>query len=422
MNKEQFLAALSDALWRMPEPERITTLKYFAEVIGDRVDAGQSEEEAVAALGTPEEIAARLESENGFAEETFSASFSDSASKEPRQIHRVFSGIRTRVQIRVCNQPIEVVRGNSDVLQLDFVQLPGERYEIQEKDGGLCLVQSRTAKMRNPFRLCKQFVRVSLPIGYDGSADFQTSNASIRVTDGSFDRLRLGSSNGALHVLRLTAQTLEMGTSNGSLRLIQVGARRIEGETTNGSVEATETSSAGLLSLSTTNGRISLNCVAGQNIRLQSSNGSIRGEIEGVEEEYSVSACTSNGRSNLSQRKGGAKSLTALTSNANIDVSFSGRKAPGDENNGEDGADSFCEEDPWFTVDEQTGEVYGDEPEEDDDFDDESDDDDFDGDWREIGRSMEEWGREFSCSMREFGKDLKHSLKDLERQLKDMFG
>ena len=60
MNREQFLVALADELRAMPEPERVTTLKYFAEAIGDRVDAGQTEEEAVTALGTPGEIAARL--------------------------------------------------------------------------------------------------------------------------------------------------------------------------------------------------------------------------------------------------------------------------------------------------------------------------------------------------------------------------
>lgn len=60
MNKQEFLAALRARLSALPREELEQSLEYYREMIDDRVEEGLSEEEAVAALGSVEEIAAQI--------------------------------------------------------------------------------------------------------------------------------------------------------------------------------------------------------------------------------------------------------------------------------------------------------------------------------------------------------------------------
>ncbi len=60
MNKEQFLLALYDALRGLPIEDVERSIAYYREMIDERVEDGMSEEEAVAALGSVEDIAAQI--------------------------------------------------------------------------------------------------------------------------------------------------------------------------------------------------------------------------------------------------------------------------------------------------------------------------------------------------------------------------
>ena len=65
MNKRKFLRALSRALRGMPRAERAQSLEYYGEMIQDRMEEGLSEEEAVARLGSVEEITRQILESNG---------------------------------------------------------------------------------------------------------------------------------------------------------------------------------------------------------------------------------------------------------------------------------------------------------------------------------------------------------------------
>ncbi len=63
MTRLEFLSALSEKLGALDEADRLQTLSYYSEMISDRMEDGEAEEEAVAALGEIEEIALRAISE-----------------------------------------------------------------------------------------------------------------------------------------------------------------------------------------------------------------------------------------------------------------------------------------------------------------------------------------------------------------------
>ncbi|MBO5088928.1 MAG: DUF1700 domain-containing protein [Lachnospiraceae bacterium] len=63
MNKSEFLAALRERLNGVPEEDINKSLDFYEEMIDDRVEDGMSEEEAVEALGSMEEIINQILSE-----------------------------------------------------------------------------------------------------------------------------------------------------------------------------------------------------------------------------------------------------------------------------------------------------------------------------------------------------------------------
>lgn len=60
MTKTEFLSALRTGLSGLPEPDIRASLDYYSEIIDDRIEDGMTEAEAVAALGSPSEVAAQI--------------------------------------------------------------------------------------------------------------------------------------------------------------------------------------------------------------------------------------------------------------------------------------------------------------------------------------------------------------------------
>ncbi|MBQ2945587.1 MAG: DUF1700 domain-containing protein [Clostridia bacterium] len=56
MTKIEFLLALSERLSGLPKEEKLERLNFYSEMIEDRIEEGLSEEEAVAAVGTLDEL------------------------------------------------------------------------------------------------------------------------------------------------------------------------------------------------------------------------------------------------------------------------------------------------------------------------------------------------------------------------------
>ena len=60
MNREQFLSAIQSKLSSLPQEAVKQSLDFYQEMIEDRMEEGLSEEEAVAALGSAEDISAQI--------------------------------------------------------------------------------------------------------------------------------------------------------------------------------------------------------------------------------------------------------------------------------------------------------------------------------------------------------------------------
>lgn len=66
MNKQEFLAQLRNALSGLPKDDIEERIEFYSEMIEDRIEEGLSEEEAIAAVGTVEEIAGQVIADTPF--------------------------------------------------------------------------------------------------------------------------------------------------------------------------------------------------------------------------------------------------------------------------------------------------------------------------------------------------------------------
>ena len=83
MTKLQFLLALHQKLAGLPQDEVEERLRFYSEMIEDRMEEGLAEEEAVAAVGSVDEIAAQIAAE-------LSSEKKQKGSKKPRQQLRIW--------------------------------------------------------------------------------------------------------------------------------------------------------------------------------------------------------------------------------------------------------------------------------------------------------------------------------------------
>lgn len=80
MNKEKFSEELRKRLRKLPKEDVESTVDYYCEMIDDRTDDGLSEEEAVAAIGTVEDIAGQILGEK------FGQKAEDKRGKQPKEL------------------------------------------------------------------------------------------------------------------------------------------------------------------------------------------------------------------------------------------------------------------------------------------------------------------------------------------------
>lgn len=60
MNKKEFFAAIEKGLEGLPQSDINKTLEFYSEMIDDRMEDGETEEEAVAGIGRPEDICRQI--------------------------------------------------------------------------------------------------------------------------------------------------------------------------------------------------------------------------------------------------------------------------------------------------------------------------------------------------------------------------
>lgn len=211
MTKSEFILSLSEALAHLPGSERVRVLEYYEEMIDDRVESGMAEEEAVAALGSIDEILREAAPEAlNVRREYVSEMTAESGAKS-------FS----------FREPIETLIANSASAELHVrsAELPGGLtarvdYNLSENEQCVCSLENGTLKVQYKNLRQRGFSLRSLFTGNDCHITVTLANAALV-------RGELGASSGDIDLNGLVfTDSLEVRTASGNLEAHNIAVQR----------------------------------------------------------------------------------------------------------------------------------------------------------------------------------------------------
>ena len=375
MTKQEYIMELMRALSFLDHDTRNAALDFYNEMLEDRLEEAETEEAAVAAMDSPDMIAAQLRQEMAAPADRPAApvSASDDLTEEwsPRTFNCPLAGLHA-VKLDAENMAIEILPASDGQVTLSYFTRKQDEYTARV-DGDVLTLTHRSDPswarriVHNFFFRPAAPVKVTLRLPEDAALDLSavTRNAVIEARGmRGLGILDLKSSNGSLTaetvkcreaVLRTSnarvtlrdavcGNVCRLQSSNGSIILENCGAAgSVECVTSNAAARAENVRCGDTLLLRTSNGSIQARDVSAQSVTLHSSNGSllaedlranavslrtsnasIRGVLPGAQQDWQIDSGTTNGKNSLPASQPGQKPLSAHTSNGSIQITFGG--------------------------------------------------------------------------------------------------
>lgn len=374
MTKNEYLIELATRLQALTNdpnsiyPELTSMISFYQEMVDDKIEDGLSEEEAVAAMESPDEIVKRLKNEFGecVPRETDDAPEPGTASalNAVRAVtRREYSPDKVSlVRVIDCDHAVKLIKGGQ--VAVNYEDDANGKYEVSLEAGVLTLtyIRDKRSFLRNIFgwKHSVREVKVEMPNNWGGTADIRTSNAAISagvaineliartsngaisLEDATFTKVSGITSNGSVKLEDVTCGDMELTSSNGRMVANDICCKKAKLTTSNASVSVQDatvselylkTGNGGMrlddvtgekLHAQTSNASIKISDVNASDITLISSNGSVTGSLAGSMKDYAITSKTSNGSNSLPNGTQGERTLDVRTSNGKIAIDFEG--------------------------------------------------------------------------------------------------
>ncbi len=311
MSKREFLDRLCAGLRSIPDPEEIQGMvSFYDQAIDDRIEDGMTEEEAVGAMGDPEEIAAAAA--RSYRGDAGGAGGGRSGQRRDREdngdepsdaeteehIERD-GGEVSRVEIFDTSGDVSLMPSRDGRLHIYYTASALWRYRVEGTDT-LKIIRTKNGPERQLdmdifghrfsipapnlegiFKKCLH-VRVLIPEGWGGSVLVNTASGDFSARGVGLGELTARVANGDMDIrgLRITGD-LTLTTANGDVSGDDLTGENIAVSTANGDVELS-CLSCGELSVNTASGDISLSQAAPGRLTLHSASGDIGAYLSGV--------------------------------------------------------------------------------------------------------------------------------------------
>lgn len=251
MTKEAFLEELNRLTGALTEQERARLKDYYGEMIDDRVEEGVPEEEAVAALGSPADIAREFAPAAVPAERTGGSETVDAL--ESLRVH-----VRN-ADVKIAREPLE----NGAAAQLRFSD--PTRFEWRAEGGALVIEEREAEGERFSLRWLKRMIldsdlrlTVALSCGLSGALEVTSAGGDARLENITLgDGATLSTASGDIR-LSSVACGVAFEMADGKLRLVNARPAELRVHSASGDVEANDVRVNGPAKLETASGDIEL--------------------------------------------------------------------------------------------------------------------------------------------------------------------
>lgn len=326
MRREEFFERLFRELNSLSQEEQNRIREYYMELLLDKIEEGQPEEQVIEEFGNPEEIADRIRGEQEIFQEAGRMQLEQKESGagepgiyEPKQPIDSF-------EVSAQDTSVRLYPSRDGRFRVIYHKHECEIVTVREENGcfRFCHEIPLLSRIFSFWKIGSPGIVVEVPEKVIRRFRIVTSNSSVKAEGiTNFEDGYIGSSNAKISVQRFTGGRLECRTSNSSVAMDDCVVRHLEVTTSNGGI-TTGRCAGESVRLKTSNSRIDVGQMDYADIWLKTSNGGLKGNIMGNIRDYAIDSGTSNGSNNLPSWGDNqcTRKLYAHTSNAAIKINF----------------------------------------------------------------------------------------------------
>ena len=340
MNKQEFLTALRMRLSGLAETEIERPLNYYSEMIDDRMEEGLTEDQAVEAIGTVEQVSSQILEDMPKAQ-TVSANANVSKEEKIFTVGEAFSGISA--ECLECG--IELCPADNGICRIVFRETGSARISVTVTDDTLFIKREGERKWFENFTDLrdKAAIRLYLPKKEYAGLYIKTSSGDVKVPGGfGFTAVNIGTKSGVVMFCASVSGLTAIKAVSGDIGLYSTSSANISAQSTKGDVSAENVLAENEMKIEATSGDIRLLCVRSGELTVGSVSGDIsidkassfgliarstNGDmaIRNVISETDISVSAVNGDVKLS----GIKARDVVSSSVNGDIAFTSVTATG---------------------------------------------------------------------------------------------
>ena len=304
MNKTEFLVELREKLSGIPQNEVSDRLVFYGEMIDDRVEDGLTEEEAIAEIGTVEEIASQILSEVPVTEpvKVTKPAVQTPAKKSPGTVV-ITEGFRN-INVFTSTDDVEFYPSENGTCKVVFPENEKQTHSAAVRDGTLYVIVKDNRKWYDfiafpSFRSTR--IQIYLPETEYSSLTVKGNTGDINIPAGfRFESVKASVVTGDIGCLSSVSGLIHLASNTGDIDVKDIYAGEISVSSTTGDVDVFAVTCTGNIEVKVTTGDISLKDVSCTNASLTGTTSDIKLTNVTAREMLSATCVTGDVRVNQS--------------------------------------------------------------------------------------------------------------------------
>lgn len=266
-----YLERLNKVLSVLEPEERNNIMDFVEEMINDRIEIGQSEQEILESLGEPEEFA-----KNFIGNEEFKKI--ENKATQLIDKHLEFENVQ-KLDIESISYSYVIQSTTGNKLTVDYEDSADSSLNITMRNGTLSIEQDPMNQFdfSNMFRkwserkniFSSSTVTISIPESYNCSLDIENVSGKIEIN---------GIASGKTYIENVS----------GKITITNTFVEKLDCETVSGSIDISQFSSASTIDIESVSGSIKLHDINCDHITIESVSGSVNTSILGNYEDYNI--------------------------------------------------------------------------------------------------------------------------------------
>ena len=266
-----YLERLNKVLSVLEPEERNNIMDFVEEMINDRIEIGQSEQEILESLGEPEEFA-----KNFIGNEEFKKI--ENKATQLIDKHLEFENVQ-KLDIESISYSYVIQSTTGNKLTVDYEDSADSSLNITMRNGTLSIEQDPMNQFdfSNMFRkwserkniFSSSTVTISIPESYNCSLDIENVSGKIEIN---------GIASGKTYIENVS----------GKITITNTFVEKLDCETVSGSIDISQFSSASTIDIESVSGSIKLQDINCDHITIESVSGSVNASILGNYEDYNI--------------------------------------------------------------------------------------------------------------------------------------